>query len=295
MKSLRFGVGVYSQTIDAGKSTRVFIRKQINTDEQTDEHGSVFISNLSVLISLQYEFFHRTSAFAKATADYQVIYMNFLIGSKLNMSQYFDEASGEVIPVTVIKAGPMTVTQVKSADGKDKYNAVQVGIGKRKNISKSIKGHTKNLGDFATIAEFRVNDVKDLQTGQKIDISKFQIGELVNIVGVGKGRGFAGAMKRHGFKGFPASHGHNRPRSVGSIGQRFPQHTRKGLRMSGHMGVEQVTVKNLQVVEVDAAKNLITLKGAVPGHRNGLVKVISTGKVRPLVKVEVVKEEKKKK
>ena len=235
--------------------------------------------------------------------------MNFLVGHKLNMTQYFDEQSGEVIPVTVIKAGSMTVTQVKSADSKDKYNAVQVGMGKKapkksrgagsasgeKKVSKSLQGHLKDLGTFSVLSEFRVPDTKDYQRGQKIDISTFQIGEFVDVIGVSKGRGFAGAMKRHGFAGFPASHGHNKPRSVGSIGQRFPQHVRKGMRMSGHMGVEQVTVKNLQVVEVDAAKNLITVKGAVPGHRNGLVKVISTGKVKPLVKIVEVKEEKKKK
>ncbi len=221
--------------------------------------------------------------------------MNFLVGHKLNMTQYFDEASGEVVPVTVIKAGPMVVTQVKSAEGKDKYNAVQVGMGKKKRVSKSVKGHLKELGVFAVLSEFRVPDVKDIQPGQKLHIDGFVPGELVNVIGVSKGRGFAGAMKRHGFKGFPASHGHNKPRSVGSIGQRFPQHVRKGMRMSGHMGVDQVTVKNLQVVEVDVAKNLITLKGAVPGHRNGLVKVVSTGIVKPLVKIEVVKEEKKKK
>ncbi len=118
---------------------------------------------------------------------------------------------------------------------------------------------------------------------------------MVDVVGISKGRGFAGAMKRHGFAGFPASHGHNKPRSVGSIGQRFPQHVRKGMRMAGHMGVEGVTVKNLQVVEVDVKNNLISLKGAIPGHRNGSIQVTSTGKVKPLFKVEVVKEEKKKK
>ena len=211
------------------------------------------------------------------------------------MTQYFDEASGEVIPVTVIKAGNMVVTQVKSAEGKDKYNGVQVGIGKKKKVSKSVKGHLKDLGTFSVLAEFRVPESKEYERGKKIDLSGFVAGEMVDVIGVSKGRGFAGAMKRHGFHGFPMSHGHNKPRSVGSIGQRFPQHVRKGMRMAGHMGVEQVTVKNLQVVEVDAAKNLITIKGAVPGHRNGLIKVISTGKVKPLVKMEVVKEEKKKK
>lgn len=220
--------------------------------------------------------------------------MNFAIGKKLNMSQYFAE-SGEVFPVTVVKGGVMTVTQVKSPEGKDKYSAVQVGVGSKKRVSKSVKGHLKDLGAFSILTEFRVKDPAAYQRGQKLDLSGFQVGELVNAIGVSKGRGFAGAMKRHGFAGFPASHGHNKPRSVGSIGQRFPQHTRRGLRMAGHMGVEQVTVKNLQVVEVDAKRNLLSLKGALPGHRNGIVKIISTGKVRPLVKVLEVKEEKKKK
>jgi len=220
--------------------------------------------------------------------------MNFLIGRKLNMSQYFDEASGSVLPVTVISATPMTVTQIKTSE-KDKYTAVQVGIGKKKKVSKSIKGHLKDLGTFSVLSEFVVEDVKPFQRGQKIDVSGFQVGEMVNAIGVSKGRGFAGAMKRHGFHGFPMSHGHNKPRSVGSIGQRFPQHVRKGMRMAGHMGVEQVTVKNLQVVEVDAKNNLISVKGALPGHRNGIIKLISTGKVKPLVKVLEVKEEKKKK
>lgn len=221
--------------------------------------------------------------------------MNFLIGHKLNMSQYFDEKSGEVVPVTVVKAGSMVVTAVKTAEGKDKYSAVQVGIGKKKKLSKSLQGHLKDLGNFSVLAEFRVSETKEYEKGKKLDLSGFQIGEMVDVIGISKGRGFAGAIKRHGFAGFPASHGHNKPRSVGSIGQRFPQHVRKGMRMSGHMGVQQVTVKNLQVVEVDAAKNLLTLKGAVPGHRNGLIKVISTGKVKPLVRIVEVKEDKKKK
>lgn len=220
------------------------------------------------------------------------------------MGQYFDEASGEVIPVTVIKAGSMVVTQVKT-EAKDKYNAVQVGMGKksarggsasgRNKVSKSLQGHLKDLGTFSVLSEVRVKDSSAYTRGQKLEISNFVPGEVVDVIGISKGRGFAGAMKRHGFAGFPASHGHNKPRSVGSIGQRFPQHTRRGLRMAGHMGVEQVTAKNLQIVEVDAKRNLITVKGAVPGHRNGFVKIISTGKVKPLVKVVEVKEEKKKK
>jgi large subunit ribosomal protein L3 len=221
--------------------------------------------------------------------------MNFLVGHKINMTQYFDDATGEVIPVTVVKAGAMVVTQVKTKEGKDKYSAVQVGIGKKKKVSKPLQGHLKDLGTFGVLSEFRVTDAEKYQRGQKLEISGFVPGEIVDAIGISKGRGFAGAMKRHGFHGFPMSHGHNKPRSVGSIGQRFPQHVRKGMRMAGHMGVEQVTVKNLQVVEVDAKKNLIMIKGAVPGHRNGMVRIISTGKVKPLVQVTEVKEEKKKK
>lgn len=210
------------------------------------------------------------------------------------MSQHFDP-SGEVIPVTVIKGDNMVVTQVKTAEGKDKYSAVQVGTGKKKKVSKSMQGHMKDLGAFAVLSEFRVTDASSYSRGQKLDLSGFQVGEVVDVIGTSKGRGFAGAMKRHGFAGFPMSHGHNKPRSVGSIGQRFPQHVRKGMRMAGHLGNQQVTAKNLQVVEVDPKNNLISVRGAVPGPRNGIVKLVSTGKVMPLVKIEIVKEEKKKK
>lgn len=224
--------------------------------------------------------------------------MNFVIGKKLNMSQHFVE-TGEVIPVTVVKVSPMTVTQVKEKDGKDGYSAVQIGVGKSiggsKKLSKPLKGHLKGNNKITKVTEFRIDNPKDYSVGSKIDVSGFQVGEIVNCVGTMKGRGFAGAMKRHGFAGFPASHGHDRPRSVGSIGQRFPQHVRKGMRMSGHMGTNQVTVKNLQVVEVDAKRGLISLKGALPGHRNGIVRIISTGKVKPVVPVVIAKDDKKKK
>ena len=213
------------------------------------------------------------------------------------MTQYFAD-NGEIIPCTVLKVSPMQVVQVKSKDGKDGYNSVQVLIPKKisgsKNFSKAVKGHIKTVKP-GKLLEFRVDDSSAYQVGQMIDVSGFQIGEIVDVIGTMKGRGFAGAIKRHGFAGFPASHGHDKPRSVGSIGQRYPQHTRKGLRMSGHMGTTQVTVKNLQIVEVDTQKGLISVRGAVPGTRNGLVKVISNGKVKPLVKVEVIKDEKKKK
>jgi large subunit ribosomal protein L3 len=223
-------------------------------------------------------------------------FMNFIVGKKLNMSQYFLE-SGEVIPVTVLKVPAMTITQVKTADGKDKYSAIQVGVvksvGGSKRVNKPLAGHLKGI-KAALLTEFRVPDTADYEVGKKIDVTSFEVGEIVNCIGIMKGRGFAGAMKRHGFAGFPASHGHDKPRSVGSIGMRFPQHVRKGIRMAGHMGTQAVTVKNLQVVDIDAGRGLISVTGAVPGTKGGVVRIISTGKVKPLAKV-VVEETKSKK
>lgn len=212
------------------------------------------------------------------------------------MTQHFME-SGEVIPVTVLKVPAMTVTQVKTTDGKDKYTAVQVAVprsvGGSKKVNKPLAGHLKGV-KAGLLTEFRVTDTADYEVGKQIDLSSFEIGEIVNCIGIMKGRGFAGAIKRHGFAGFPASHGHNKPRSVGSIGMRFPQHVRKGMRMAGHMGTQAVTVKNLQVVDIDVARGLISVKGAVPGTTGGVVRIVSTGKVKPLEKV-VVEEKKSKK
>jgi large subunit ribosomal protein L3 len=220
--------------------------------------------------------------------------MNIIVGKKVNMTQYFDEATGSVIPVTVVKAGANVVTQVKTKEGKDGYNAVQVGAGKTKNLSKPLRGHLKDLGSFSVLTVFKVKDMAGMEKGKKLDLSTFEVGEIVNVEGTSKGRGFTGTVKRHHFGGMPKTHGHNKPRAVGSIGQRWPQHVRKGLRMAGHMGNAAITVKNLQVVHVDAAKNLISLKGAIPGHRNAFVKITSTGRVKPLVKIEEIKEVKKK-
>ena len=208
------------------------------------------------------------------------------------MSSHFLE-SGTVIPVTVLEAGPIVITQVKT-DAKDKYSAVQVGFGRKKSTSKSVSGHVKGAGPFAVLKEFRVDDSSAYTVGTQIDTTEFKIGEIVDVVGIMKGRGFAGAMKRHGFHGMPASHGHDKPRAVGSIGQRFPQHVRKGLRMAGRMGGVHVTVKNLQIVDIDVKRNLIAVSGAVPGHRNGVVEIVSTGKIKALEFVPVVKKDKKK-
>jgi len=218
--------------------------------------------------------------------------MKFTVAKKLNMTSHF-LPSGTIVPVTVLRAGPVVVTQIKTTD-KDKYQAVQVGFGAKKKVNKAMAGHLKNTGKFAVLKEFRTKDLNGIEVGKKIDISDFQIGEFVSVTGIMKGRGFAGPVKRHGFAGMPASHGHDKPRAVGSIGQRFPQHTRKGLRMAGRMGGVGVTVKNLQIVDIDPKRGLIALKGAVPGHRNGLVSVVSTGKVKDLEPKQDVKKDKKK-
>lgn len=212
------------------------------------------------------------------------------------MTQFFAE-NGEVIPVTVVKAANLVVTQVKTADSKDGYNAVQVGvpsaIAGSRHANKAKAGHSKNLGNFGKFVEFRVDNSSEFQVGQAMDTTQFEVGEMVNVTGIMKGRGFAGVMKRHNFAGFPGSHGHDKPRSVGSIGSRYPQHVNKGRRMAGHMGASQVTVKNLQIVDLDTAKGLILIKGAVPGHNNGMVKISTTGETKPLFK-EVAETKKKK-
>ena len=190
-------------------------------------------------------------------------FMSFILAKKLNMSQLFTEA-GRVVPVTVLEAGPCKITQVKTSE-KDKYEAVQISFGKKKK-------------------EFKV-PINDYQPGQEIKVSDFTPGQVIDISGISKGRGFAGAMKRHGFHGAPGSHGHDHPRAVGSIGQRFPQHVRPGLRMAGHMGSQNSTVKYSVVVAVDPLRNFLFVKGGVPGHFGSMVKVMATGKKKEISKV----------
>ena len=194
--------------------------------------------------------------------------MKFILAEKLNMSQFFD-ATGKVFPVTILKAGPVKVVAVKTQE-KDKYMAVQVGYGKKKHPSKAEAGN----GGFKTLAEFRISEKETFNKGDEIKADTFAIGDKVKVTAEMKGRGFAGPIKRHGFHGAPASHGHDHPRAVGAIGGRFPQHVRKGLRMAGRMGGVR-TVKNLEVIDVDAKRNLIAVKGAVPGARGGLVRIQS--------------------
>lgn len=206
------------------------------------------------------------------------------------MSQVYAE-NGNIIPVTVIEAEPNTVLQVKNMV-KDKYEAVQVGFGtkKEKNINKQQKGHFKDIGNFATVKEFRFDkkgktsrgeeqeaiDSASLTVGQKIDVSVFAPGDAVKVTGMTKGRGFQGVVKRHGFHGAWASHGHHSVlRHAGSIGQRFPQHTLKGMRMPGRMGYDKLTVRGLKIIVVDKENNLLAIKGAVPGNIGGLLVIQS--------------------
>jgi len=203
-----------------------------------------------------------------------------IIGKKLGMSQVFGD-DGTVAAVTAIEAGPCTVTQVKTAD-KDGYNAVQLGFGKAKRLKSPQRGHLKGTGEFRYLREFRLDETKEVEVGQKIDVSQFQSGDLVDVTGVSKGKGFAGVVKRHHFAGGPKTQGQSdRHRAPGSIGAgTSPGRVLKGQRMPGHMGNQQATVRNLEVFEADPARNLLLVKGAVPGSRNGLllIKKSSRGK-----------------
>ena len=200
--------------------------------------------------------------------------MKALLGTKIGMTQILAE-DGKAIPVTLIQAGPVTVTQVKSVET-DGYNAVQVAYGEGKNLSKAVAGHVKaSKTSPKYIREFRVEELPaDLAVGGTIDVSSFALGDNVHVTGTSKGKGFAGTVKRHNFNTSASSHGGNgNVRRVGSIGSMYPQKVFKGKKMPGRMGHDQVTVKNLEVAYIDAANNLIGLKGAVPGPRKGLIVV----------------------
>ena len=198
--------------------------------------------------------------------------MKALLGTKIGMTQIIGE-DGRVTPITLIQAGPVTVTQVKTVET-DGYNAVQVAFGEGKNLSKAVAGHVKSAKVTPKhIREFRVEELPEgLKVGDTIDVNAFELGELVQATGTSKGKGFAGTVKRHNFNTSAKSHGGNGVvRRVGSIGSMYPQKVFKGKRMPGRMGHDQVTVKNLAVAYIDAETNLIGLKGAVPGPRKGLV------------------------
>jgi large subunit ribosomal protein L3 len=204
--------------------------------------------------------------------------MKFILGQKLGMSQIFNE-KGEVIPVTLIEAGPCYVTQIKTKE-KDGYCAIQIGFLKAKKVKKPLAGHFKKarVENLRYLREFKNKEPKiddrELKLGDKIDASLFKEGEKVKISGISKGKGFAGAVKRWGFSGRPATHGtKHEERTVGSVGSSFPQRVIKGKKMPGRMGSKRVTIKNLEIVKIDKENNILAVKGAVPGKRGALLEI----------------------
>ena len=204
--------------------------------------------------------------------------MEAILGRKLGMTQVF-AANGEARGVTVVEAGPCIVVQIKTPEN-DGYSAIQVGFGTRKRVNDPMRGHLKRLGQFRWLREIRVDDTNGYELGQKLGAELFEEGDIVDVVGTSKGRGFAGGVKRYHFRGGPKTHGQSdRHRAPGSIGSgTTPGRVRKGLRMAGHMGDARVTVKNLRVFESNADRGVLLIEGSVPGGVNGLVRIAKTGK-----------------
>lgn len=215
--------------------------------------------------------------------------MKFIIGEKQEMTQIWKDE--QHIAVTKVKVEPCIVTQVKKKE-KDAYEAIQLGFGvrKEKNINKPQIGHCKGLGNFKKLREFRVEEAK-IERGDKLDVSSFEAGDKIQVESVSKGKGFQGVVKRHGFAGQIKTHGNkDQHRMPGSIGATGPAHVFKGTRMGGRMGGDQVTVKNLEIVEIDLENNIFFIKGAVPGHRNSLVLISGEGEMKLVAKEELKKE-----
>ena len=201
--------------------------------------------------------------------------MQVILGTKVGMTQIIGE-DGIVTPVTIIQAGPATVTQIKTVE-KDGYNAVQLGYGQGKNLSKAVSGHAKKAGENLSpkvMKEFRTADAPELKTGDVLTVEQFNLGDKVTITGISKGKGFAGTVKRWNFNESRNTHGFKgNIRRVGSIGSMYPQKVFKGKKMPGRMGHDQVTVKNLVVAYIDKENNVLGLKGAVPGPKKGIVTI----------------------
>lgn len=201
--------------------------------------------------------------------------MQVILGTKIGMTQIIGE-DGIVTPVTIIQAGPATVTQIKTVES-DGYNAVQLGYGQGKNLSKAVSGHAKKAGENLSpkvIKEFRTESAPELKTGDVLTVEQFNLGDKVTITGISKGKGFAGTVKRWNFNESRNTHGFKgNIRRVGSIGSMYPQKVFKGKKMPGRMGHDQVTVKNLRVAYIDKENNVLGVKGAVPGARKGIVTI----------------------
>jgi len=217
--------------------------------------------------------------------------MKFILGKKSSMTQVW--SGDKVVAVTPVLAGPCVVTQVKTKS-KDGYEAVQLAYGtrKEKNINKPQLGHVKNLNiKPAHMREFRVDDTAAFKTGDVVSVETFEAGDTINVTGTSKGKGFAGVVRRHGFHGFRKTHGNkDQERMPGSIGPKGPAHVFKGMRMAGRMGGDRVTTTNLEVVSVDPEKNIIYVKGAVPGAINGLIIIAGKGDIKLNIKQEAAVE-----
>ena len=198
-----------------------------------------------------------------------------ILGRKIGMTQIFTD-DGTRIPVTVVEAGPVTVVQIKT-EAKEGYNAVQVGFEpqlKEKKVNRPMRGHFKAVPPMKNLREFRVASTEGIEVGQSFDLSIFAEGEKVNLTGTSKGKGFQGVVRRHGFKGGPASHGSQFHRTAGSIGNRtFPGRVFPGKRMPGRMGGRRVTTRNLTISKVLPEKNLLLIQGAIPSHNGALVTI----------------------
>jgi large subunit ribosomal protein L3 len=196
--------------------------------------------------------------------------VKFILGKKIEMSQIFD-AKGNIVPVTLVAAGPCVILQKKTKE-KEGYDAFQIGfvkIEKQNKIKKSMKGK-----EYRHIKEAVVNSTDTGNVGDEVTVAIFQEGDKVNIIATSKGKGFQGGVKKHGFHGRNTSHGaKHEERQIGSVGQRFPQHVIKGRKMPGRMGYDRVTVKNIKIEKIDVQHNVLALRGAVPGHRGTLLEI----------------------
>lgn len=213
---------------------------------------------------------------SRVTGPMQISMHTFILGRKLEMSQTF-KADGNVVPVTLIRVEPNIVTQVRTQE-KDGYVAVQIGTGeKAKGHTKPEAGHLKDIAPMRTLREFRVDDAGEMKRGDALDLNAFQPGMMVDVSGTSKGHGFQGVVKRHHFAGGKATHGQkDQMRMPGSIASQRQGPVSKGQRMAGHMGDVRITVKNLEVISVDAENKTLAVKGAVPGARGGLLLITAS-------------------
>lgn len=206
-----------------------------------------------------------------------------ILGRKLEMTQIFAQ-DGSVIPVTLVQAGPCTITQIKTEEH-DGYSALQIGYGTRKakNVNRPAKGHLDKVGKgyFEVLQEVKVDQTDDYQPGQELLVDVFEVGEKVDVIGKSKGKGYAGTIKRWGFQRGPAAHGSKNIREPGSTGNAtFPGRVIKGKKMPGQKGNKRVTLMNLNIIDVIPEQNLLILKGAVPGAKNGIVFIRKTNRVK---------------